>query len=505
MNLGHHHDDEFLDPSDGTGEEWNPDDVEMTTVGIDIGSSTSHLMFSRIHLRRLGKSLTSRYVVVGREVLHRSPIHFTPYRDDQTIDAEVLSGYIQEAFEAAGLSPEAIDSGAVILTGEAMRRVNARPIAELFAGQSGQFVCATAGHHLEAQLSAQGSGAVELSRTLPGVVLNVDVGGGTSKLALADAGEIVGTASINVGGRLIALDSQGRLDRIEPAAQRVADHLGLRLQLGEPVTTQTMRQLAQALAQALTETIAGLPGVLARELMLTEPMSVPPRIDRLNFSGGVAEFIYGREAGDFQDLSRPLAEAIRAGQARLDPPLEAGIRATAIGASQFTVQVSGDTLLLSRPGLLPIHNLPVLKVRLPSADPSPAQVGIGVADAFRRQGREPGSEPVALAVEFAGIPSYANLRALAEGLRAALDVPLGRGTAVALVFSADISQSVGEILRSELGVAGDLICIDGVELRDLDFIDVGALLPNRRVVPVVVKTLLFAPPHPASERVVGAG
>src|SRR6266571_2506911 len=143
---------------------WSADNVELMTVGIDIGSSTSHLMFARVHLQRLGTALSSRFVVVDRKLLWQSPILLTPYLPDYTIDVDELSGFIGGAYAYAGLDPADIDSGAVILTGEAIKRHNARAIADLFSEEAGRFVCASAGHHLECQLSAHGSGAVALSR-----------------------------------------------------------------------------------------------------------------------------------------------------------------------------------------------------------------------------------------------------------------------------------------------------------------------------------------------------
>ena len=164
------HDLEFehlhVDASEGPLNEvaWAADNVELTTVGIDIGSSTSHLMFARVHLQRLGTALSSRFVVVGRKLLWQSPILLTPYLPDYTIDVEELAGFIGGAYAYAGIEREAIDSGAVILTGEAIKRKNARAIADLFSEEAGKFVCASAGHHMECQMSAHGSGAVALSR-----------------------------------------------------------------------------------------------------------------------------------------------------------------------------------------------------------------------------------------------------------------------------------------------------------------------------------------------------
>ena len=85
-----------------------------------------------------------------------------------------------------------VDSGAVILTGEAIKRKNAQAIDELFAAEAGKFVCATAGHKLECTLAAHGAGAVKLSQERGECLLHVDIGGGTTKLALIDNGAFVG-------------------------------------------------------------------------------------------------------------------------------------------------------------------------------------------------------------------------------------------------------------------------------------------------------------------------
>jgi len=133
----------------------------LRTVGIDIGSTTSHAMFARLRLQRLADSLSSRYVVVEREVLHRSPIVLTPYSAGNNIDAAALEAHIAGWYSSAGLAREDVDTGAVILTGAALEQDNARELADLFAGEGGKFVCATAGHALEATLAQL--------RQLPGV------------------------------------------------------------------------------------------------------------------------------------------------------------------------------------------------------------------------------------------------------------------------------------------------------------------------------------------------
>src|SRR5712691_2008996 len=167
---------------------WRQETVEMNTVGIDIGSSTSHLLFARIRLQRETQALSSRFVVTSREVLWRSPIALTPFLADGAIDAKELGGFIQGAYHQAGIARSDIDSGAVILTGEAIKRKNAKAIDELFAEEAGKFVCATAGHKLECTLAAHGAGAVRLAQERGECLLHVDIGGGTTKLALIDKG-----------------------------------------------------------------------------------------------------------------------------------------------------------------------------------------------------------------------------------------------------------------------------------------------------------------------------
>ncbi|MDP2623778.1 MAG: ethanolamine ammonia-lyase reactivating factor EutA, partial [Actinomycetota bacterium] len=211
---------------------WGFDNVELTTVGVDVGSSTSHLLFARLHLQRLSNSLSSRFAVVKREVLHRSPILLTPYRQDGLIDTAALQRFFEQAYADAGLATEAIDTGAVILTGTALERANARGVAELFAAEGGKFVCASAGHNLEAILAAHGSGAAALSHRRGDRLLHVDVGGGTSKLSLIQDGDVQETAAIGVGGRLVAFDVEGRVNRIEHVASTIAEKLGIRLALG---------------------------------------------------------------------------------------------------------------------------------------------------------------------------------------------------------------------------------------------------------------------------------
>ena len=500
--VDHHGDDAELTAADLAELEevlWKLDHVELTTVGVDVGSSTSHLMFARVLLQRLADALSSRFVVVEREVLWRSPILLTPYLPDNCIDAARLDAFVHDAYHAAGLERAAVDTGAVILTGEALKRTNARAIADLFAAEAGKFVCASAGHHLEAAMAARGSGAAALSRARGQTLLNVDVGGGTSKLALVRDGAVLHTAAIAVGGRLIARDGAGALARIESPAQQAAEWAGLRLALGEALPAADEAALVRALADTLVRFIRREPlDDLGRALLLTEPLPPEPRPEAITFSGGVAEYVYGRENGDYADLGPALAGALRAAleDGRIPLPLletTQGIRATVIGASQFSAQVSGSTIAISDTSQLPLRNLPVLFPRLDlAADFAPAQVAAAIRTAAERFDRVDGEDPLALAFRWQGDPLYPRVRALAEGICQGMPRSVARGLPLVLLLDGDLGKTLGDVLKEELGVRGDVVSIDGIQLQEFDYVDVGELILPANVVPVIIKSLLFS-------------
>src|SRR6187455_3291171 len=208
------------------------DEIVVLSVGVDIGSSTSHLVFSRIVLERLD----SRYVVTERETFYASDILLTPYSAENTIDAEALGAFIKKEYDDAKVDPDEIDTGALILTGVAVQRTNARAIGDLFAKQAGKLVAVSAGDSLETVMAAYGSGAAARSIRDACTVMNVDVGGGTSKIAICADGRVTDLTALDVGARLICLDSEGRIVRIEEAGRRYGLELGLDLKIGGMLT-----------------------------------------------------------------------------------------------------------------------------------------------------------------------------------------------------------------------------------------------------------------------------
>jgi ethanolamine utilization protein EutA (predicted chaperonin) len=474
---------------------WSQETVELKTVGIDIGSSTSHLLFAKVILQRQAQGLSSRFAVIGREVVWRSPIRLTPFLPDGTIDAHALGHFIHDAYHAAGFKRSEIDSGAVILTGEAIKRTNARAIDELFAREAGKFVCATAGHRLEARLAAHGSGAVRLSKERDTCVLHVDVGGGTTKLALIDKGRILGECAFAVGGRLLATDASGAWTRIDDSARRVAEALGLSTDAAALADEATRRRIAGRLATIAADYILDTArDPLGASLALTGDLPRTVAAAALTFSGGVSEYIFAHEPREYGDIAKLLATALCAELARRSalPLIDPGqrIRATVIGASQFTVQVSGKTIHLPDPAVLPVHNVPVVHVGLDLAgDIDTDALAEAIRASLARMDLDPGAR-LALAFTWRGDPEYARLKAVGSAMLQAL-TPNPEQLLV-LMIDGDVGKSLGALLERELDLKRRVVSIDGVQLQELDYVDVGQMISPPGVVPVVIKSLLFS-------------
>jgi ethanolamine utilization protein EutA len=480
----------FTAPDRQMGEE---DRIRLTSVGVDIGSSTSHLLFSRLELERQD----TRYVTVSRTVLHESDILFTPYVDATTIDGAAQGDFIHAQYAAAGLQREDVDTGALILTGVALLRENARAIADLFAAEAGRFVAVSAGDNLEATMAAHGSGAVAHSTADGRTILNVDIGGGTTKLAVCQAGAVRELAAIDVGARLVVVDEQGTITRLEEAGRRIGRAVGLDLALGGRVTADDLRALAVYMAEQVFRAIPTEGGAEPRtDLLRTPPLAYRGRLDGITFSGGVSEFVYERQAAGFGDLGELLAAAIRERMGRSGIPLlepAAGIRATVIGASQYTIQVSGSTIFVSPLDVLPLRNVPVVAPALPldETDLDAATVGAAVTAARRRLDLLAVDSPIALAFRWEGSATYRRLHAFCTGAVEGMRDGVDGGKPLVLVCDGDIGGLIGLHLRDDMGLSLPVVSIDGIDLREFDYIDIGAMIPTSGAVPVVIKSLVF--------------
>jgi len=502
---GHtHHNDDHADDADYEGpiEDhplWQRDNVILTSVGIDIGSAGTQILFSRLHLRRQGANLSSRYMVVSRETWYESPVSLTPYESETLIDARALGALVDDAYHMARIHPEDIDTGVVILTGEALRRDNSERIARILSEKCGELVCVAAGHHMEAMLAAHGSGAVQASYDRNERVLNIDIGGGTTKLGVIEKGTVLATAAIHIGGRLLAINAEGSLERLDPAGQAHARRAGFTWKVGDKVGGTELDKVAESMADDLVATlIQPTPTGDIKSLYLTDPITDMDGIDSMIFSGGVAEFVYAREDRDFGDLGKRLGHALRR---RIDAgalpwtllPDSQGIRATALGASEYSAQLSGNTGYISDPDiLLPRRNVQVLHAEFDfTGSFSPADL----AEAIRKQLQSfdlVGTESdLVLALHWRGSPDFLRVKGLAEGIIKGLSERIARGKPVYVILDADIAMNLGSILREDFAISNGIMVVDGIALWNFDYIDLGKVRMPSNTVPVMIKSLVF--------------
>lgn len=469
------------------------DEIRLVSVGVDIGSSTTHMVLSRLVLERRD----NRYLVVERVVTHESDVLLTPYSDADTLDGDALRAFFDRQYAAAGVLPEQIDTGALIMTGVAVRRRNSRIIADVFSQLAGRFVSVSAGDALETRLSAFGSGAVARSQQGGNRSMNVDIGGGTSKIAVCQDGEVRALTAIDIGARIVAFDEQGRVTRIEEAARLLAERADVSLAIGEIPGGAGVSRLVELMADRLFAAMqGGEPAAGTAELLRLDPLPMGPVPDAISFSGGVSEYVYGRDQRDHGDLGPRLAEAIRRRVDGWGPQLqvaEQGIRATVVGASQYTVQVSGNTIFVEPASQLPLRNVPVVTPQLPlhREELDADEIAAVVREALQRVDSMVQGHPVALCYRWAGSATFGRLDAFCRGVAAGAAEYTGRDLPLVLVGDGDVGGLVGIHLHEELCLPIPVVSVDGLTLDAFDFIDIGELMVASGAVPVVIKSLVF--------------
>ncbi|NHB61205.1 ethanolamine ammonia-lyase reactivating factor EutA [Photorhabdus sp. RW14-46] len=469
---------------------------ELFSVGIDIGTTTTQVIFSRLSLvNRAAVSQVPRYEFVRREIIWQSPVLFTPVDFAGQLREDELFSLIQAQYQAANIAPESVDSGAVIITGETAKTCNARPAIMTLAQKLGDFVVATAGPHLESMIAGLGSGAQALSQQKMARVLNIDIGGGTANYALFDAGRLIASACLNVGGRLLQTDPQGNVLRAHPPGVRIVDSLfGENTDIQHLTATQ-LQQIAMRMSQLLWEVVTGQLTPLAQQLLMTEPL---PSCDELNcdelyavtLSGGVGECY--REASEhdlfrFHDLGPLLAQAIHRDNDFAKLPLQMPkqtVRATVIGAGAHTLSLSGSTIWLDALSL-PLRNIPVVHPDTEATESLAEawQQALTQMDLHAEQDLYALALPDALPVNYAAVQTC--ITALQNfAARYPSSHPL------LIVAGQDFGKALGMLLHPLMGER-PLAVIDEVITRTGDYIDIGTPLFNGTVVPVTIKSLAF--------------
>ena len=442
--------------------------AELLSVGLDVGTTSTQMVVSRLGVEnRASQFAVPELTISRREVLYKSPVHFTPLLDEAHMDGPALRELVLAEYARAGITREQVDTGAIIITGESSRRENARAVLDALSDLAGDFVVAAAGPDLESVLAAKGSGAVEHSRETGRTLLHMDIGGGTSNLALIRQGEIVATGCLNVGGRLVKYDADGIIRYVSPVLAGITHlHPGQRAQEAELVALcRTLTQVLEAAAGR-----GNSPHLQRLTTAGTAPLPLSRENVTLSFSGGVADCIAESIPWtQFGDIGPLLGRAIRESElCRPDYVLgRDAIRATVIGAGCHSAMLSGSTVYCQNVAL-PLKNLPAL--------PLPDQL----SETLSRQ-----DGPVVLCMPGLQSPSYADIDRIADSLAAGLG-----GHPAYLCIEADMAKALGQALALRLGRDAPILCIDRVRLGAGSYLDVGK--PVGPAFPVVVKALIFS-------------
>ena len=451
----------------------------LLSVGVDVGTTTTQLIVSRLVAEnRAGAFAVPKMEITERNVIYESDIHFTPLISSELVDGEQIRSIVTAEYEKAGIRRQDVDTGAIIITGETSRKENAAAVLAALSDMAGEFVVATAGPDLESVLAAKGAGAVEYSYQTGKRVLHMDIGGGTSNLCLAEDGNILFTACLNVGGRLMKFTPQGRITYISPVLRRLIPY-----REGQVLEQAQAMEVARLLAQAL-EAAAGLRQPFdAYDALITQGTVPPENVGAcvISFSGGVADCIAQPLPWlQFGDLGPLLGIAIREsllcqGAYRMGSQT---IRATVIGAGCHSTQLSGSTVFLQNVKL-PLKNLPV------AAFTPQEQESEEFSRLLAQRLREKDGEIVVLALPGYDAPGYAEVIKLAERIAKAAN---GKGVYVCMEW--DMAKALGHALALRLPADTPILCLDRVQLTGESFLDVGT--PVGPCLPVVIKTLVFS-------------
>lgn len=448
-------------------------DESLLSIGLDVGTTSTQLIVSRLTISNRASAFTvPEMEIAERNILYRSPVHFTPLLEGNLVDGNKIRVIVEEEYKNAGISRDQVDTGAVIITGETSRRENAKAVLDALSEHAGDFVVATAGPALESVLAAQGAGAVAYSRDTGETVFHMDIGGGTANLALIEDGKITCTDCLNVGGRLIKVEN-GRICYISPVLQGLCQ-----FSVGDSITPADFEPVAEMLVQAL-EMAAGLrePTQLLDKLRtaeLGEHLGCAVKNAVISFSGGVADCIETEHpAFSFGDMGPILGRAIRKSRLCQGPYRlgEETIRATVIGAGCHSAQLSGSTVFCQNM-TLPIKNRPVVAVS--EKDLS--------KDGIRQQLAGQDTLSVLALPEF-DVPDYEKIKSLASVIAQTMPSP------ILVTVERDMAKALGQAIALRRPAGESILCIDRVRLKNGDYLDVGN--PIGPALPVVVKTLIL--------------
>lgn len=477
------------------------DKTAILSVGIDVGTSTTQVVFSKLQMDNAGGYFSvPRVAIVDKEVVYKSEVYMTPLKTDVLIDTDALRDIVAAEFRKAGYRPEDTDSGAVIITGESARKENSDAVLKSLSDFAGDFVVSAAGPDMESLIAGKGSGAWQYSMDHHCRVANLDIGGGTTNVVLFEDGETLARGCLDIGGRLICMNPQGIITKVSPAAAVMAQAAGVSVSVGdrcdELKLTAVTRQMAAALNAYLGVGTKDIDAIL-RQIKTpgSSDFPVPEKIQAVFFSGGVADLIYHESADTwaYGDIGVLLGRAIRESRLFTDfQKMEPGetIRATVVGAGTYTTTISGSTITYSD-DIFPLKNIPVIKLDEELQEACFAGETEPVIRRIQWVLGQNDEEHFILAMPGKRNPGYMEMKRAAASIRQIMDRVQPPGEPILLVIESDIAKAMGQMIQQQPDLKRQVVAIDSIHVEDGEYVDMGKPMMNGMVIPVVVKTLIF--------------
>lgn len=468
----------------------------LLTVGIDLGTSTTQLVLSELTVENFASAFTvPRISISDKKVIYRSDIIFTPLLNQSEIDAEPIKAFVAEQYRQAGIHKQDIQMGAVIITGETARKSNANNVLRALSGYAGDFVVATAGPDLESIIAGKGAGAQTYSETKRKPVVNLDIGGGTTNLAVFKDGEVIDTACFDIGGRLIKLDQQQKITYIAPKIQEIINKKGLTLQLGDQATEQNLLPIISELVAVLENSIGlGTQSPFYQLLVTNHPLRKGEELPIVTFSGGVADCLNTTSTNLFKygDIGLLLGKYLRKSLIFSEKEvLESAetIRATVVGAGSHTAEISGSTIAY-REQILPVKNIPILKLAQEDETLTVTELGQRIQEKLNWHRIEE-TPQIALAIRGMSNPTFADIQRYGQGIVEGLASLVAEQIPIIVMVDEDMAKALGHALSAHLPKDYPFICLDSVKVENGDYVDIGLPVAEGAVLPVIVKTLVF--------------
>ncbi|NLL62717.1 MAG: ethanolamine ammonia-lyase reactivating factor EutA [Ruminococcaceae bacterium] len=471
---------------------------EILSVGIDIGTTTTSMIVSKLGMQNTAAShMVPEINITKKEIIYRSELYQTPLKTREVLDGEKIRQIIEKEYRNAGITPEMVDTGAVIITGESSLKENAQIVVDSISSLAGEFVVATAGPDLESILAGRGSGAEEFSKKYGCIAANLDIGGGTTNISVFDCGALVGQTCLDVGGRIMKYDESGIISYVSPRLNDLCALRGIRFEEGSRISDDELLEVGLLLAQTIFDSI-NLEHTELTQIATTRtssPLNIKEQIEYISFSGGVSDCYYSDENNlrRFFDLGPAIAKSLQKQKIfesyEIVEPKET-IRATVVGAGTYMTEVSGSTISYNE-NVFPIKNLPMYKAN----EQEEMDLYLGQSERLQKGLRwyidQSQEERIGICIKGKEMASYKELCNMAAALLDLDAAVLNHEYPLVIICENDLAKALGLVI-GRINKERTIICLDRVSVRSGDYIDIGAPVMDGVALPVVVKTLIFS-------------